>query len=246
MDRIYWQGASRVAQLRKQMEARVQSWARDWAGSRWDGLSVSMRPESAITDSGLQKIWLLSSDDGAAMLVSADNDVGCQLAQSALGLDRGQGERLVDGVGKRCISALLDSLWGTEMTATLGATEMIAPHTFASRHGGVAWRIEGLPGAFEVAVNGGWCSIRLPNDASNRPSSKLTSRRKAIADLRVPVGASIELGTIELLDSLQLRVGEVLLTDVSQQPRVRVGTRSGEIRTGRIVPEHRQRTVVLD
>ncbi|GEM_PF-1977576 len=246
MHRIYWQGASRVALLRDNLEVRVQSWTRDWAGDRWDGFSVSARSPNPTSDPGSRKTWLLSSDDGAAMLVSADGDAGCQLARSALGLAKGRGGRLAEAVGGRCVSALLESLWGGEVSPAIGTAAHVAPDAFASRQGGTGWRMEGLPGAFEVEVNGRWCSARLPQHASSRPSSNLTSRRKAIADLRVPVGASIELGTIELLDSLQLRVGEVLLTDVSPQPRVRLGTHSGEIRTGRILPEHRQRTVVLD
>lgn len=225
---------------------RVQSWARDWAGSRWDGSSVSARTSAPIVDSGSRKTWLLSSDDGAAMLVSADSDAGCQLARSALGLGDGRGGCLAEAVGRRCVSALLESLWGGEVSPTTGVTATVTPHAFSSRKGGAAWRVEGLPGAFEVEANGHWCSACLPQHGSCRPSSNLTSRRRAIADLRVPVDASIELGTIELLDSLQLRVGEVLLTDVSQLPRVRLGTQSGEIRTGRILPEHRQRTVILD
>jgi len=239
MHRIYWQGASRVALLRENLEVRAQSWARDWAGSRWDGFSVSARTSAPISDSGSRKTWLLTSNDGAAMLISADDDAGCQLARSALGLAHGRDGRLAEAVGRRCVSALLESLWGGEVSPTIGTAATVAPYAFSSRQGGAGWHMEGLPGAFEVEVNGRWCSARLPQHSSS-------SRRKAIADLRVPVDASIELGTIELLDSLQLCVGEVLLTDVPQQPRVRLGTRSGEIRTGRIVPEHRQRTVVLD
>lgn len=246
MHRIYWQGASRIALLRASLEVRAQSWARDWAGSRWDGVSVSVRTTAPISDSGARKTWLLSSDDGAAMLVSADNDASCQLARSALGLAHGRDGSLAEAVGRRCVGALLESLWGGEVSPTIGATATVAPYEFASRQGGAAWCMKGLPGAFEVEANGRWCNAHLPQHASSRPSSNLTSRRRAIADLRVPVDASIELGAIELLDSMQLRVGEVLLTDVSRQPRVRLGTRSGEIRTGRIVPEHKQRTVVLD
>ncbi len=95
-------------------------------------------------------------------------------------------------------------------------------------------------------MNDIWCAARLPHDQAVVPRPRLVERRTAVIPTRVRVGATIELGSIELLDSLQLRTGEVLLTEVSRQPGVMLSTPSGCLRTGRIVPDRARRTIMLD
>lgn len=182
------------------------------------------------------------------MWINAEAHAGRSLAGSALDLSgiRGHGLGLVEQVGKRCLTALHACLWGgSELPA---ATDVLPERldSFEPRHGGLAWRISHLPGDFQIAVNDVWCAVHLPHDKAAASKPRLVDRRTAVVPTRVRVDAAIELGNIELLDSLQLRVGEVLLTDVSRQPSVALSTPSGRLRTGRIAPGHAQRTVILD
>ena len=248
MKRIHWQGASRANRLQVQLGERLQAWAGEWGGQKWRQALASPVDAAAMVRIGGRQNWWFSAPDGAAMWISAEADAGRSLAASALDLGAilGHGLDLVGEVGKRCLAALQACLWGSAELPGAGDLLPEQLEAFEPRRGGLAWRISHLPGDFQVAVNDTWCAARLPHDQAVVPGPGLVDRRTAVIPTRVRVDATIELGSIELLDSLQLRTGEVLLTDVSRQPVVTLSTPSGRLRTGRIVPDRARRTIVLD
>ena len=180
------------------------------------------------------------------MWVQADAAVEQVLGRGALELGCGQGDRLVREVGMRCFAALCVQLWGDRDAPPLEQATCDDFREFELRHGGLGFCIDGLAGTVRIAVNHSWCVARLPFSTPNPARPALSTRRSALAPTAVKIEAAIELGSIELLDSLQLRVGEVLLTDVSRNPAVTLSTSSGRLATGWIDPDRLARTVVLD
>lgn len=248
MKRIHWQGASRAALLQAQLSGRLQAWAEDWGSAQWPEIIVSAESAPNAESAGNRESWWLAGPDGSLMWISAQEGCGRALAASALGLRDaiGSGLHLVEEVGKHCLAALHACLWGDASMPTAVCASPEQRDVFELRRGGLAWRISAVPGNVRIAVNDAWCAARLPHEKTTISKSRLVGRRAAVCPTRVRVDATIELGTVELLDSMQLRVGEVLVTDVSRNPGVVLSTYSGRVRTGRIAPGHRQRTVILD
>ncbi|MBN8800749.1 MAG: hypothetical protein J0H05_03610 [Stenotrophomonas acidaminiphila] len=248
MKRIHWQGAGRAALLQAQLSRRLQAWAQEWGGAQWPEIVVSAESAPSEESTGNRESWWLAGSDGALMWISAQEGCGSTMAASALGLRDaiGSGLHLVEEVGKHCLAALHVCLWGDASMPTAGRASPEQPDVFEPRRGGLVWRMSGVPGNVRIAVNDAWCAARLPHETTIMSKSRLVGRRAAVCPARVRVDATIELGTVELLDSMQLRVGEVLVTDVSRNPGVVLSTSSGRVRTGRIAPGHRQRTVILD
>ncbi|HBK46567.1 MAG TPA: hypothetical protein DDZ67_09075 [Xanthomonadaceae bacterium] len=224
----------------------MQAWRDDWLSGRWPDACIKEWDRQVEPGDGSRLDWLLRDAQGAAMWIRADAAVEQLLGRGVLELDCGQGDRLVREVGTRCFAALCAQLWGGEDTPAAELENRDDFREFELRHGGLGFCIDGLAGTIRIAVNRSWCVERLPFSTPNLARPALSTRRSALAPAAVKIQAAIELGSIELLDSLQLQVGEVLLTDVSRNPAVTLSTSSGRLATGRIDPDRQARTVVLD
>ncbi|HBZ46981.1 MAG TPA: hypothetical protein DEO93_06860 [Stenotrophomonas sp.] len=247
MLRIAWQGDTRTKQLRQALERGLYAWAEAW----FSGASCEIAAQdSELPDPGgcARRSWHATVAGGGTLWLMADDDLLRSVGARALGLASNSNATLLEEVGARCIAALVDALFGNEQPAPalVDGAPASSPAAFRLRHGGYRVSIDGVPGNLMVAVDLDWCAARLSPLAPAALPALLASRRSALASTRVTLDAAIALGSIELLDSLQLRVGEVLLTDVSSRPPVILSTASGRVGSGRIGPDARFRTVVLD
>lgn len=120
---------------------------------------------------------------------------------------------LANAVGESCLTDLCLSLWGSQAAGIPEPTDPPDSQCRDPRHGGLAFRIAGLPFDMRLLVDWGWCEQEVPRASSQRPG--LVERRKAIGATRLSLRATVELGQIPLLDSTEWSPGELLLTDAS-------------------------------
>ena len=247
MLRMMWQGASRTAQVQEMLRHAAGAWSTAWFDGFADGIAVHLLDGWEPAD-GVSGNWHITRPGGGTLWMRAAAALPQRLGALALGLPLDANHRLPSEVGSRCLAALIASLdAGASSASTAVEGIPAAPAAaFESRHGGVLVRLDGVPGKAVIAVDMAWCSTRATPLAHIPAPLPLAKRRSALAATRVKVNATIALGSLNLLDSLQLRVGEVLLTEVSSDPQVTLSTASGPVGSGRIGPDSAIRTIVLD
>jgi len=246
MERIGWQGATRTRLLKERLGQGLAHWREGWGVEQWRQAGVEVEcAEQCSRPAGERQCWLLESGD-AAMWVEGPASIGPALASHALRVDGSPANALVHGVGKRCFFDLCSTLWGKDGAPSPVRSAPPGEREAASRHGGLGFRIAGIPENLTITVNRAWCQLHastLPNEG--RPSA-MVERRVALGSTRIAITAAIELGEIQLLDSLEWKVGEILLADVPHDPKVILATPAGRIAKGSLCRGRSTRAVVLD
>jgi hypothetical protein len=235
-----WQGTTRANQLRELVLARSQDWLKQWStGSAT--LNVAVLSEQGAPDSLASDRWYrIEAPRGILHLRTSGNaaeQLGCRLA----GVVSPDARALARGVGDRALADLAKSLSGSESTPGAMSAKP-ADVILQARSGVVAlrWSLDGV--AVELYFDAAWCDAMLP---SQRPSTeRLVARTEAILPAQMQLQAELDLGEVALEETLTLRPGEIIKTNVPLDRSISVRSQTGEtLFTGALVGADGHRAV---
>lgn len=234
-----WQGVTRATQVRDLVLARSQEWLKQWSVAPATlnvVLSDPSSPESMASD----RWYRIEAQDGTLHLRTAGNaaeQLGCRLA----GVVSPDAQALARGVGSRALADLAKSLSGSD-GAPIAMDVKPTNAILQARSGVVAlrWSMEGVTA--DVYLDAKWCDAMLPRQ---RPSGeKLVARSEAIQPAQVTLHAELDLGDAALEDTLTLRPGEIIKTNVPLDRLISVRSQTGEtLFTGTLVAADGHRAV---
>lgn len=172
--------------------------------------------------------WQLHSPE-ASLWLEASKDAVAALATGALRVEDPSGP-LAQAIGVACLSDLMTTLWGGPSEGAPQPCSAPGDECRNPRYGGLEFSVTGLPIEIRVLTDRGWCESVVPFESWPRPA--LTHRRQAIGATRVSLKATVELGEIPLLDSMDWRLGELLVTDATPIQSVSLMLADKPVRTG--------------
>jgi hypothetical protein len=241
---LQWQGTSRAEALRALVEARVDEWVLQWfSTSKAPAVGVEAvagyRPEEV----GVDARWYALRDGDAALSLRMASDaldqLGCRIANIMAADDSG----LAAGVGKRGLTSLARSLFGTQAPMMLNAVDGMPPSAeIGARFGalGVQVSIEGI--RIELYFNVPLCVLLVP--AAQVARDALVARRDAIGTVDATLDAVLDLGQAVLAETLSLKPGEVLKTSIPISAGLRlVSARGEDIIAGTLVADGSNRAL---
>jgi len=235
-----WQGTTRATQLRDLALTRSQEWLKQWsAGSA--ALNVVVLSDQAAPDSMASDRWhRTEAPRGTVHLRTAGNaaeQLGCRLA----GVVSPDAQALARGVGNRALADLAKFLSGAE-GAPAAMDAKPAGAILQARSGVVAlrWSLDGV--VAELYFDAEWCDAMLPRQ---RPSGeRLVARNEAILPAQMNLQAELDLGEVRLEETLTLRPGEIIKTNISLDKSISVRSQTGEtLFTGTLVAADGHRAV---
>lgn len=235
-----WQGMTRAKQVCDLVLARSQEWLKQWSATPAT-LNVIVLPDQSAPESMASDRWYrIEAPDGTMHLRTAGNAIeqlGCRLA----GVVSPDARALARGVGNRALADLAKSLSGSDGAPTAMDAKP-ANAILQARSGVVAlrWSMEGVTA--ELYFDAQWCDAVLPRQ---RPSGdKLAARSEAILPAQVTLHAELDLGDAALEDTLTLRPGEIIKTNVPLDRSISVRSQAGEtLFTGALVAADGHRAV---
>lgn len=221
-----WQGASRVEQLRALVLAQSRTWMGNWVAAlepaecTVHGLTAQ---QHAATKAG--DLWFsMAGAHGTLWLRTAPNAAE-QLGRCLAGTKVADGQEVATGIGRRALADLAMQLAGGGSAGDLQDASRPPPAKLDARHGvaGFSWALEDA--RFEWYFDAGMCDALVP--AVTSPAD-LMPRIEAIRPAQVTLPAVLDLGLASLEDTIVLRPGEVIKTNIALNQPVSVQTESGE------------------
>lgn len=235
-----WQGMTRAKQACDLLLARSQEWLKQWSAGP-AAVNVVVLSDQSPPDSMASDRWYrIEALGGTLHLRTAGNaaeQLGCRLA----GVVSPDAQTLARGVGNRALADLAKSLSGSDSTPT-ALDAKPANAILQARSGVVAlrWSLDGV--SAELYFDAKWCDAMLPRQ---RPSGeKLVARSEAIQPAQMTLHAELDLGDAALEETLTLRPGEIIKTNVPLDRSISVRSSTGEtLFTGTLVAADGHRAV---
>lgn len=235
-----WQSATRATQVRDLVFARSQDWLKQWSAGSATLTVVVQSAQSGPASMASERWYRTEAVGGTVYLRTAGNaaeQLGCRLA----GVISPDAQALARGVGNRALADLAKSLSGSE--ATPGAMEAKPADILLQARSGVValrWSLDSV--TVELYLDAQWCDAVLPHQ---RPTGeKLAARSEAILPAQMTLQAQLDLGEVALEETLTLRPGEIIKTNVPLDKAISVRSHSGEtVFTGTLVAADGHRAV---
>lgn len=235
-----WQGTTRTKQVRDLVFARSQEWLKQWSAGTATVTVVALTDQSAPASMSSDRWYRTEASDGIMHLRAAGNtaeQLGCRLA----GVVSPDAQALARGVGNRALVDLAKCLSGTDNAP--GAMESKPVDVLLQARSGVIalrWSLDSV--AVELYLDAECCDAMLPRP---QPSAeKLAARGEAILPAQMTLQAELELGEVALEETLTLRPGEIIKTNVPLDRSISVRSPTGEtLFTGTLVAADGHRAV---
>jgi hypothetical protein len=235
-----WQGSTRATQVRDLVLARSQEWLKQWSAGP-ASLNVVLLSDPSGPESMASDRWYrVEAMDGTMHLRTAGNaaeQLGCRLA----GVVSPDAQALARGVGNRALADLAKFVSGSDGAAA-AMDEKPANAILQARSGVVAlrWSMDGV--AVDLYVDAKWCDAMVPRQRAS--GEKLVARSQAILPAQITLHAELDLGDAALEDTLTLRPGEIIKTNVPLDRSISVRSQTGEtLFTGALVAADGHRAV---
>lgn len=230
---LRWQGITRSEQVRSEIEARSQAWLVGWSASNAECRVI--RLASTRVHDAAAAIWLRACGPNGALAVrltaSAYEEIGCRLVD----LPTGDGGEMAVGIGRRALADLAMQLVGAGANVEMLAPgDSPAPAATEPRCGVVelAWSLAGCN--IEIHVDAALCDAIASRTTD--AAEALVPREEAVLPGDITLEAVLDLGCAALVDTVSLRPGEVIKTDIPLDARVEVrGTAGKTIFAGALV-----------
>ena len=221
-----WQGVTRVEQLRALVLTQSCAWLSNWAatsepvGCTVDGLSAQRHVDTKGGDR-----WFSITGALGTMWLRTSHNTAEQLGRCLAGTRVADGQGLATGIGQRALADLAMQLSGGGSTGDLHDVSRPSNVELDARHGvaGFTWALEDA--RFELYFDAGMFDALVP--IAMLPAD-LMPRIEAIRPAQVTLRAVLDLGLASLEDTMVLRPGEVIKTNIALNQPVSVQTEFGE------------------
>lgn len=230
---LRWQGVTHSERVRSEIESRSRAWLKEWSAS--DAECQVARPSSPPMHDAPSATWLRASGNSGGLCVrlttATYGEIGCRLVD----LPMSEGCDMGIGIGRRALTDLAAQLVGAGANVeTLAAGESPTPAATEPRCGVVelAWSLAGC--VAEIYVDAALCDA-IASRATD-VAEALVPREKAVLPADITLEAVLDLGCVALVDTVALRPGEVIKTDIPLDAHIEVrGTAGKTIFTGALV-----------
>lgn len=218
---IRWLGAGRADELRALVAGRMTRWLASWSrtAERSECQVELLADGSALVGGGE---WLAQSGThGTLWLRSSEETLerfGCRL----LSMEVSDGHGIASRVGRRALAELAAQLTASnsELRSVPRPSDELAPRRGVASF---ACRIDRL--RFELHVDDALGAFLLPKAGKQ---VALIPRLEAIGQSKVELNAVLELGAMKLEDTIVLRPGEVIKTQVPLDRPIAVRNGDGQ------------------
>ncbi|HEY2346789.1 MAG TPA: hypothetical protein VGH80_13085 [Xanthomonadaceae bacterium] len=234
---LRWQGKTRLEQVRSLLKQRAEDWLHAWAV---DPARIGSEMSSQPGEEGSLR-WIEARGSAGTMAMSMPPDtlekLGCRLAGAAAP----DADGLASGIGERGLRDFLQMLVGGG-AKDLSTASVIAP-TFPleARQGtaSFAWMLADL--RLGLFLDSRLCDALAPRQQA--ATERLVGRADAVLPEQVVLHAVLDLGSARLEQTVDLKPGDVIRTDVALDALVRLqaGSGDGVVATGRIAVAEGQR-----
>ncbi|HEY2346300.1 MAG TPA: hypothetical protein VGH80_10515 [Xanthomonadaceae bacterium] len=233
---LRWQGKTRLEQVRSLLKQRADDWLRAWAAGPapiGSEMSAQQGEESPLH-------WIEARGSTGTMAISMPYNtletLGCLLARVAAPDAKG----LASGIGERGLKDFLLMLVGGGGAKDLPPSSVIAPSfPLDARNGTMsfAWILADL--RLGLFLDARLCDALTPRQQVL--GERLVRRTDAVLPEQVFLHAVLDLGGARLEQTVDLKPGDVIRTDVALDAMVRLQTSDGDVATGRIAVAEGQR-----
>lgn len=205
---LRWQGRSRLARLRAEVEGRCARWLDEWSAAARD-CAVEALEESAPADPrGAGGHWQELRAGAATARFSLPGPAFELWGQRLLGAD-GEADGLAEALGRRAFAALAQALLSAPQAAP-ARIERPHPRELEPRHGVAALALQLAGVRLRLYLDPAACDLLAPLPAP--APATLSPRAGALAQATVELTATLDLGRGALGQALNLRPGEILKT----------------------------------
>ena len=242
--RFGWLGSTRQSIVHTALLDEIEAWAHDW---RWSPQScvaaASVRP---IQGAAIDLVWSTPAGGLACSLgASSLAALGAMLA----GTDADDEDDLALSLGRAAIEQLSHRICrraGLAVPAEPGEERAMPPELSDVRLGAyrAVFALDTL--YLQVSLTRALCDRLAPPPADNAPRPALVSRGDAIATTPLALSAILDFGEVSLAFLSDLRVGEVLVSDLDLHAPLTVQVEGhGDIAAARLHRRQDRRAVVL-
>lgn len=223
-----WQGSTRTEQVRSLIAARSQEWLRGWVASPSELECAITAMTAERPDAGRRTdCWYgargLTGVLNIRATASTFEQLGCRLGGAVSADTHG----MAAGIGRRAFMDLARTLVSaTGEDSIFPLDERPQPESVEPRCGvmGFLWSMEGIRA--ELYLDAALCDALLPKAVAS--TERLASRRDAILPGDVTLNAMLDLGQAALVDTVTLKPGEIIKTNMALDSIVTVRSESGE------------------
>ncbi|QDH70139.1 hypothetical protein [Marilutibacter alkalisoli] len=221
---LRWQGASRIERLRSLVEERARQWWGEWALDQSRVPAVTVSGDRPLVRDGGE--WYGIDGSSGRLFLQLPSHAFERLGCLLLGLPEPDSAGIAFGVGRRAISAAVRVLAGAQ-DEPRHLDHAPAPFFYAARHGAVSmtWKMDTID--LGVHLDDAMCRSLVPVTGHVAPA--LASRRTAILHEEVSLPVMLDLGRAGLAETLSLRPGEIVKSDVRLGAMVRVVADNGTV-----------------
>lgn len=231
-----WLGITRLEQVRQALQAQVDQWSRAWAPAAkfasivaphatdaWSGLWYQARGTAGVVTAVLES--------------SAAERLGCRLIGAGgpdnHGFAVGLGQQSLDDFFRKLVHA-------TTGTRCLSDTEQ-SDQFLGPRHGVARYLWTSDDVRIVLFLDADLCNAL--SSVAAVPASSLVKRREAVLQEQVTLTAILDLGQAALEQTIHLKPGDVISTNVplDAQVRLQASSSTGKIVSGELVARQGQR-----
>lgn len=241
---LRWQGPKRTEQCRQYLQSVIGAWQMEWSAGAIDSVSISSAP---AVDVSTNHQWRRVRVGQCTVLLAIPNSALAAWGQKMLDLGRPDIEGVCERIAHEAVTDLMARLGVSELGRE-PTIEMLAlppdDADLAECHGNVGFvMLNPIPQA-RLFVNAVWCDEYVPIQESVKLPA-LGDRRAAIGSINVEAKSTLELGALSIQDSLELSVGEVLLTDAKTDSVALLSVSGRDIAGGTLANNHDSRALRL-
>lgn len=237
---IRWQGPARRRTIGAVLQARLQSWLREWAVD-----PVAAEVQHLSRQDIQAPCWQVAdAPDGACVLAGLDPASIARLGGVLAGAPaRLAGDfRTALAVGRDAVEALIGALL-TDAGEVTEASEMPTA-ALSERHGWGCFQVCFGETRFALLIDPTLCD-RL--DPRHSTAALLERRSAALSQTDITLSATLELGSVDISLVSSLRPGDILGTDVLLSAPLTLGVDGGQsVISGRLVALDQNKAISVD
>lgn len=219
-----WQGRTRREQLRTAVQALLDAWLEQW--------SVSGAGHVTQLDAGVAEpdgmTWACAEGAGGSLYMRLPAGTAAGVGNFLAGVDDADSQGLAEGIGRRALLDLVAHLTGAgAKLESLASGMKPPPAALEPKRGVLALRCSLGGYEFECYLDCGLCDSLVP--VATKVCEPLVAPSTAVLPSRISLDAVLDLGTAALADTISLKPGEIIKTDIPLDAEVSV--RAGSAKT---------------
>lgn len=234
-----WQGSARLEQLRALLSSRAHECLRGWAGPDAELHFDPLGKDEPDADDRWYELRTKSGTLSIGLRSGSWERLGCRLADAPASDAVG----IAEGIGRRATTDLLRSMVGAA-ALECELVESVEPgaRSLDARFGVAKFRCRAMGLQASIVLDAGLCDALASRPQTT--SGGLAQRSEAILPTGVVLEAFLDLGRASLEQTVDLRPGDVIKTNIALDAVIQLKSASGgTVVSGVLVSSEGQRAL---